>query len=92
VHGCESEVWLVHRVEADRHRFAIDTDSRVIQGLSILVLLLIDNRTRRDIEALDLEATFAELGLEKYLSPSRSNGFRALLDQALALVRASSRD
>jgi len=86
VNGCESEVWLVHRQEGDCHRFAIDTDSRVIQGLSVLVLLLMDNKTGADIGALRLDEVFAELGLEKYLSPSRSNGFRALVERALLLA------
>ena len=35
---------------------------------------------------MDLNKLFIELGLEKHLSRSRSNGFRALLRQALELV------
>ncbi len=81
VRGCESEVWLVHRQQGDRHQFAIDTDSRVIQGLSVVLLLLLDNQTRDAIAAVDVMQQFADLGLEKYLSESRSNGFRALLEQ-----------
>lgn len=83
VHGCESEVWMVHQQQGDRHCFAIDTDSRVIQGLSVLLLVLLDNRTAEEIRSVDVNQTFVELGLEKYLSESRSNGFRALLDQML---------
>ncbi|NHN38165.1 aminotransferase class V-fold PLP-dependent enzyme [Pseudomaricurvus alcaniphilus] len=87
VQGCESEVWLTHHCSGERHRFAIDSDARVIQGLSVLLLLLIDNKTSAEIGALDFDQIFAELGLEKYLSPSRSNGFRALLHQALQHVQ-----
>lgn len=87
VHGCESEVWMVHRQHGDRHCFAIDTDSRVIQGLSVLLLVLLDNQTAEQIRAVDVSQQFVALGLEKYLSESRSNGFRALLDQMLGYLK-----
>lgn len=80
VQGCESEVWIAHRRQGQRHYFAIDTDSRVLQGLSVLILLLLDGKTAQEFDSVDVEATFVELGLEKYLSESRSNGFRALVD------------
>lgn len=83
VSGCETDVWLVHRQLGDRHEFAIDTDSRVIQGLGVLLLLCINGCRRAELLALDMEQLFADLGLSKYLSPSRSNGFRALLDAAI---------
>lgn len=74
-----------HQGESQRHRFAIDTDSRVLQGLSVLLLLLIDNKTADEIAAVDFDRLFADFGLEKYLSPSRSNGFRALVNRAIEL-------
>lgn len=84
VHGCESAVWLVHQQQGERHCFAVDTDSRVIQGLAVLLLLLLNDKTAADIRTVDVPQTFAELGLEKYLSESRSNGFRALWEQMLS--------
>jgi len=87
VTGCESEVWIAHRSDGDRHFFAIDTDSRVLQGLSVLILLLLDGKTREQFDAVDVESIFVELGLEKYLSESRSNGFRALVDYMAAQNR-----
>lgn len=84
VRGCESAVWLVHRQQGDRHSFAIDTDSRVIQGLAVLLLLLLNDKTAAEIRAVDVPRNFADLGLEKYLSESRSNGFRALWEQMLS--------
>lgn len=86
VRGCEAEAWLAHRQEGGRHYFALDSDSRVVKGLGALLLSQIDGRSAREIEAMDLKKLFVELGLEKHLSRSRSNGFRALLRQALELV------
>lgn len=83
VYGCESAVWLVHQQQGECHCFAIDTDSRVIQGLAVLLLLLLNNKSAAEIRAVNVPQTFVELGLEKYLSESRSNGFRALWEQML---------
>ncbi len=87
VKGCESEVWIAHRVDDHQHYFAIDTDSRVLQGLSVLILLLLDGKTAEQFHAMDVESAFVDLGLEKYLSESRSNGFRALVDSMAEKVR-----
>lgn len=86
VAGCESDAWLVHRKENSRHKFAIDSDARVVKGLSVLLLLLVNNKTAADIASLPLEKQFADLGLQKHLSESRNNGFRALVDRVLNLA------
>ncbi|AOS97646.1 Cysteine desulfurase [Microbulbifer aggregans] len=86
VRGCESEAWLVHREQGGKHYFAVDSDSRVVKGLAALLLSQIDGRSGGEIESLDLEKLFADLGLRQHLSQSRSNGFYALLAQALHFV------
>ncbi|SDZ76762.1 aminotransferase class V-fold PLP-dependent enzyme [Microbulbifer marinus] len=86
VRGCESDAWLAHVEGGGRHYFALDSDSRVVKGLGALLLSQIDGRTAEEIRALDLPLLFADLGLEQHLSQSRSNGFYALLRQALAFV------
>ncbi|GAA5525609.1 cysteine desulfurase [Microbulbifer aestuariivivens] len=83
VRGCESEAWLAHRQVGGRHLFAVDSDSRVVKGLAALLLSQIHGRSGEEIASLDLEGVFADLGLKQHLSQSRSNGFYALLAQAL---------
>jgi len=89
VRGCESEAWLVHWMEGARHRFALDSDSRVVKGLGALLLSQADGGTAAEIRALELEALFAELGLARHLSQSRSNGFYALLRQVMSSVEGA---
>ncbi|MEJ2416693.1 MAG: aminotransferase class V-fold PLP-dependent enzyme [Exilibacterium sp.] len=89
VRGCESPAWLAHRVVDNRHQFAVDSDSRIVRGLSVLLLSMINDRDTEILRVLDVEAEFATLGLDKYLSPSRSNGFRALLRRARYFVDRS---
>ena len=77
--GCETSAWLAHEVCGEIHRFAFDSDSRVINGLVALLLSQVDKRTSTEITALNLEQTMSEMGLEKHLTPSRNNGLRAII-------------
>ncbi|WOX05352.1 aminotransferase class V-fold PLP-dependent enzyme [Microbulbifer pacificus] len=87
VRGCESSAWLVHRCENGLHRFALDSDSRIVKGLGALLLLRLDGQKSGAVLRADLESLFAELGLEQQLSESRANGFRALLERAFLLMQ-----
>lgn len=81
VSGCESNVWLTAQQQDGRYSFFIDSDSRFIKGLAALLLLHTNGTTAQAIQAFDAEALFSSLGLDKHLSPSRQNGFYALLKQ-----------
>jgi SufS family cysteine desulfurase len=86
VEGCESAVWLDSCEHDGRCYFMIDSDSRVVKGLAALLLVLINGKTKAEINSLDVVAIFSELQMDKHLSPSRSNGFYALLKRALSVV------
>ncbi|MBN8431937.1 aminotransferase class V-fold PLP-dependent enzyme [Microbulbifer salipaludis] len=86
VRGCESSAWLVHRCDRGVHRFAIDSDSRIVKGLGALLLTQLDDRPAEGHARQRVQAMFDELGLAQQLSESRSNGFRALLERALELM------
>lgn len=88
VRGCESSAWLVHRCERGVHRFAIDSDSRVVKGLGALLLTLLDGKPSGSVSREQVQEVFDELGLAQQLSESRSNGFRALLERAFELMGA----
>lgn len=87
VHGCETQVWLQHRQIDGLHQFVFEADSRVIKGLAVLLLLLVNNKSTAEILSINFIELFAELGLEKYMSQSRSNGFKALTDRLITLVK-----
>lgn len=79
VHGCESLVWLV-AVQDDGHwRFKAGSDARMLRGLLALLLVRVQGLASDQLAALDLSAWFTQLGLERQLSPSRSNGLHAVL-------------
>jgi len=76
--GCQSQVWLVGRQEADRLVFQATSDAAIVCGLIALVLRVYSNRTPREI--IDTPADFiAAIGLADHLSPTRKNGHGAML-------------
>ncbi len=80
VQACESGAWLAARFHHGQLQLALDSDSRLVKGLAVLLLVLMVNKTRAELQELDVNAVFQQLQFEKYLSASRSNGFWALLN------------
>lgn len=80
IHGCESQAWLVsEQDENGLWQLHCDSDARIVKGLMAVVLAALNNKTAEQIQAFDMEAYFAELQLLNHLSPSRSNGLRAVV-------------
>jgi len=84
VRGCEANVWLKHTRIDDKHYFAIDSDANTIKGLAALMLVWLNGKTTSEVRKADVYTRYQQLGLQKHLTISRANGFRALLDSALA--------
>ena len=89
VKGCESSAWLAHQQLGDKHYFALDSDSRVVKGLGAFLLMQLNGKSAPAIRAIDLEAVFRELEFDKHLSPSRSNGFYALMRRVKEILQES---
>ncbi|WP_060484494.1 SufE family protein [Pseudomonas sp. NBRC 111123] len=79
VHGCESLVWLVAEHVDGLWQFKASSDARLLRGLLALLLVRVQGLTREALAGLDLREWFTQLGLERQLSPSRSNGLHAVL-------------
>ncbi|WP_152625341.1 SufE family protein [Cellvibrio sp. OA-2007] len=86
IKGCELPVWLVHEQEGEQHYFAFDSESSVMNGLTALLLVQLNGKSSAQIALLDLPSTLAELGFDKHLTPSRNNGFKRIMERALALA------
>ncbi|WDY56929.1 SufE family protein [Pseudomonas sp. PSKL.D1] len=79
VHGCESLVWLVAEQTGDTWQFKAASDARLLRGLLALLLVRVQGLPGSELAGLDLREWFTQLGLERQLSPSRSNGLHAVL-------------
>jgi sulfur transfer protein SufE len=86
VHGCESLVWLVAEHVDGLWQFKASSDARLLRGLLALLLVRVQGLTREELAGLDLREWFTQLGLERQLSPSRSNGLHAVLQRMAELA------
>lgn len=89
VHGCESVVWLVAEQHEGQWRFKAGSDARLLRGLLALLLMRVQGLDSAELAGLDLREWFTQLGLERQLSPSRSNGLHAVLQRMAELVSVS---
>ncbi|MCA9493319.1 MAG: SufE family protein [Myxococcales bacterium] len=80
VQGCTSQVWFVRRPSEDgRLRWDGDSDASIVRGLVAVLHVLFDGLTPGEAHALDVEAIFGRIGLERHLSVNRRNGFYAMV-------------
>lgn len=79
VHGCESQVWLLAERREGRWHFRASSDARLLRGLLALLLARVNGLSAQAIAQVDVVDWFAQLGLSRQLSPSRSNGLNAVL-------------
>ncbi|MBD8514963.1 cysteine desulfurase sulfur acceptor subunit CsdE [Photobacterium sp. WH77] len=86
ISGCESQVWLVQRCDNGHYHFAADSDARIVKGLICLVLAAYEGKTAEQILVFDIDGYFEQLGLLAHLSPSRSNGLKAIVDAIITNV------
>ena len=85
--GCEVAAWLSHEREGACHRFYFDSESRIINCLAALLLAKVNHKTRADIEAQDFSQLLTMAGLAKHLTPSRNNGFSALVARVCSEIK-----
>lgn len=81
VKGCESLAWCVVEVREEIFHFKMDSDTRVVKGLMMILLTIFDNKNKQQIDEIDINALFAQLGLLNHLSPSRTNGLLAIVEK-----------
>jgi cysteine desulfuration protein SufE len=81
VRGCTSRVWLVAMQQDERWHFLADSDAQIVRGLIYILMIAYQDKTGAEIGAVDIEKGFEALGLGGHLSPSRRNGFFAMVEK-----------
>ncbi len=81
VHGCQSQVWLIHHFDEDNNRLylMIDSDAMIVRGLAAIILVALNGKTPRDLLTTDVDELFEQLDLFRHISPTRGNGLRAMV-------------
>lgn len=84
VKGCESIAWCVVEQQAGLFHFKMDSDTRVVKGLMMILLIIFQDKTGQQIKDVDIDSLFEKLGLLNHLSPSRANGLLAIVERIKA--------
>lgn len=81
VHGCQSQVWLIHHFDEESGRLylLIDSDAIIVRGLAAIILVALNGKSPRDLLATDIDELFEQLDLFRHISPTRGNGLRAMV-------------
>lgn len=87
VQGCQSQVWMVGTDEGGKLHFHAESDAILVKGLIALLLRLYDRLPPEEILANPPDV-LKEIGLERYLTPSRSNGLYAMIGRIQAIAEA----
>jgi len=86
VKGCTSRVWMVcETTDEGRLKFLADSDAHIVRGLIAIVLAAYQDKTPHQIQAINIDEAFKEIGLDAHLSPNRRNGFFAMVERVRAL-------
>lgn len=78
IQGCQSNVWIHHRREDDVIHFDAVSDAAIVSGLIAVLMRIYNDRPATEIRSTSPHF-LKDLGLDKHLSPTRSNGLNSML-------------
>lgn len=90
VHGCQSQVWLIHHHDQNSGNLylLIDSDAMIVRGLAAIILVALNGKAPRDLLATDIDELFEQLDLFRHISPTRGNGLRAMVGKIRDIAAA----
>ena len=89
IDGCQSRVWLQCDLVDGKLVFTAESDALIVKGIIALLIRVISGHTPQEI--LDADLYFIDrIGLKEHLSPTRSNGLLAMVQQIKAYALAYS--
>jgi len=82
VQGCMSQVWMhLQKDDQGRFDFLADSDAMIVKGLIAILKIIYAHKNQADIQDININGIFTELGLDQHLSPNRRNGFYAMVER-----------
>ncbi|QTF91107.1 SufE family protein [Halomonas sp. BM-2019] len=80
IRGCQSNVWMRHERSGEAIHFDAISDAAIVSGLIAVLMRIYSDRPAAEIRDTDPHF-LKDLGLDKHLSPTRSNGLHAMLQR-----------
>ena len=80
IEGCQSRVWVASEIQDGRVVYSADSDAIITKGIIALLIRVMSGRRPEELTNIDLYF-IDQIGLSENLSPTRSNGLRAMIAQ-----------
>ena len=80
IEGCQSRVWVSSELRDGKMFYSADSDAIITKGIIALLISVMNGRSPEEAANIDLYFIDA-IGLGENLSPTRSNGLRAMIAQ-----------
>ncbi|WP_404408717.1 SufE family protein [Pseudidiomarina marina] len=79
VFGCEARVWVQADWRDDRLALTVDSESRVVLGLLMVIRQALHGASAEQVSGYSLDDHFDALGLADFVTSSRRNGLRNVI-------------
>lgn len=89
IQGCQSNVWMHYRREGEVLHFDAISDAAIVSGLIAILMRIYSARPAKEICATSPHF-LQDLGLDKHLSPTRSNGLHAMLEKIYLIAKSET--
>lgn len=80
IDGCQSKVWFTAHIKDGMVIYQGDSDAILVKGIVALLIRVLSGHTPKEIVDADLYF-IDQINLREHLSPTRSNGLVAMLNQ-----------
>jgi len=81
IFGCASMAWVKVIKNQDKYNLSIDSDTFIVKGLLSILKYIIDGASAKEINGLELNSIFTDIGLEDSITSQRTNGFLNALNK-----------
>ena len=81
VNGCESDVWVATIYQDGQEIIAGWSPSKIIRGVLSIILEKANTLSPSERTAFDFHHYLSQCGLDRYLSQSRGNGMKKVIDK-----------
>lgn len=90
IDGCQAKVWITAELQDGKVLYHADSDAILVKGIVALLLRVLSNHTPQEVAQANLYFLEA-IQLKEHLSPTRSNGLVAMLNQMRLFALALSK-
>jgi cysteine desulfuration protein SufE len=80
IKGCQSQVWIFPYQQDGKVFFEGDSDAVIVRGLVAMVIRVLSGQPAEAIAHADLYFP-TQIGMDRHLAPTRSNGLAAMIKQ-----------